>query len=159
MFPCVQLNCNSDITCIWWTICFICGRFARVFNEFRLIIVHFLQCQFILFWPKFLVIDSIHATMPEVVDVCHGVRLIRCSTNPLCGCVVQNAVSVFCRLGFAKKKSSATTESGNSETLHDSWKNVEQQNIITRKCVQPLTHLCPLLPYWYSYKASHVSLG
>jgi len=49
-------------------------------------------------------------------------------------CIMQNAVSVFCRLGFAKKKS-VSTESGGSETFHDSWKNLEQQNIITKKCV------------------------
>jgi len=49
-------------------------------------------------------------------------------------CVLQNAVSVFCRLGFAKKKS-LSTEMGNSEAVHHSWKNIEQQNIITKKSV------------------------
>jgi len=49
-------------------------------------------------------------------------------------CDMQNAVSVFCRLGFAKKKS-VSAESTNSETFHDSWRNLEQQNIITRKSV------------------------
>jgi len=54
------------------------------------------------------------------------------------GCFVyvtqQNAVSVFCRLGFAKKKSSSA-ESAGTESIHDSWKNLEQQNIITKKSV------------------------
>jgi len=46
--------------------------------------------------------------------------------------LLQNAVSVFCRLGFAKKKP-PSAESGNSDAVHDSWRNVEQQNIITKK--------------------------
>lgn len=46
--------------------------------------------------------------------------------------LVKNAVSMFCRLGFAKKKGC----DANFDNLHESWKNIEQMSIMAKKPTQ-----------------------